>query len=66
MPGMNTQELLEHLRELSPELPIVFCSGYTTESVGRRIVLDKHCRLVQKPLGSAQLLEAIQTVRSTT
>jgi two-component system cell cycle sensor histidine kinase/response regulator CckA len=34
MPGMSGEELAEHLRRRTPELPVLFMSGYTSARTG--------------------------------
>jgi PAS domain S-box-containing protein len=41
MPGISALELVEGLERLSPQLPIVFMSGYADRQVGGRPVLHK-------------------------
>jgi DNA-binding NtrC family response regulator len=58
MPGMNGLELAESLRKLSPDLPILFVSGYPDRVP--RSVLGPSAPLLQKPFTAAQLLGTVQ------
>jgi two-component system, cell cycle sensor histidine kinase and response regulator CckA len=40
MPGMNGKELSERLKELRPNLKVLFISGYTADVIANRGVLD--------------------------
>lgn len=57
MPTMNGKEVFHRLREIRPDMPIVFCTGYSEG------VLDQHLRatvpVVSKPFGADELLSAI-------
>jgi signal transduction histidine kinase len=37
MPGMNGEELLRHLRQVRPTLPVVVMSGYSEEELSQRL-----------------------------
>jgi PAS domain S-box-containing protein len=37
MPGMNGEELLRHLRQVRPELPVVVMSGYSEDELTQRL-----------------------------
>ncbi len=49
MPQMGGRELAERLREIEPDLPILFSSGYTDDAVVRHGVLDTNLNFLQKP-----------------
>jgi len=62
MPGMSGVELLPKLRELAPNVPVIALSGHipdTAALVGARLIL-------QKPLGYAQLVDALERVMGAT
>jgi CheY-like chemotaxis protein len=49
MPGLNGRELYERLRELRPELKVLFMSGYTTDVIANHGVLDEGVHFLPKP-----------------
>ena len=55
MPGMNGRELSERLRELRPNLKVLFVSGYTADVIAHRGVLDRSVALLYKPFGPDEL-----------
>lgn len=57
MPGMGGVELVETLRPRFPHMRVLFCSGYTDDSVLRHDILEDGVGFLQKPY-SAQTLAA--------
>jgi PAS domain S-box-containing protein len=58
MPGMSGRDLALRLREKTPELPIVFMSGYTDDALlGGDFITT---RLLPKPFDAEQLLRAVR------
>jgi PAS domain S-box-containing protein len=55
MPVLNGRELYEQLRELRPELKVLFMSGYTTDVIGHHGVLEKGVHFLQKPFTRSAL-----------
>ncbi len=58
MPGMNGEEVLRHLRQRRPDLPVVLMSGYSELEVSNRFAGDGPTAFVQKPF-------SVETMRST-
>jgi two-component system, cell cycle sensor histidine kinase and response regulator CckA len=58
MPGMSGRDLALRLRDKTPELPIVFMSGYTDDALlGGDFITT---RLLPKPFDAEQLLRAVR------
>ncbi|MBN1265650.1 MAG: PAS domain S-box protein [Anaerolineales bacterium] len=49
MPEMNGKDLAEKIREIHPEIKILFMSGYTANVIAHRGVLDEGIHFLQKP-----------------
>jgi PAS domain S-box-containing protein len=49
MPGINGRDLADRLHARRPELKVLFMSGYTTDVIAHRGVLDKDVHYIQKP-----------------
>jgi PAS domain S-box-containing protein len=49
MPGMSGRELAEKLLAISPNLPVLFSSGYTDDAIVMHGVLDANVNFIQKP-----------------
>jgi len=62
MPGMSGPMLVERLREIEPDLNVLFMSGYDDRHVVQRYVLDKGFRLIPKPFTVHSLRKAVDAV----
>ncbi|MEY4547975.1 MAG: hypothetical protein RL685_4170 [Pseudomonadota bacterium] len=62
LPGMNGRELSLRLAEHSPELRVLFISGYTQNMIERDGVLDSGMNFLQKPFLPSQLAAAVHRV----
>jgi signal transduction histidine kinase len=59
MPEMNGQELAERIRELSPETPCMFMTGYGADVLGLHDIA-RHGAIVRKPFNIPDLLQKIR------
>jgi CheY-like chemotaxis protein len=57
--GMSGRELAVQLREKSPELPMIFTSGYTTELAGNLLEREQ-IEFLAKPYSPQQLTQLVQ------
>lgn len=64
MKGMNGRELVDRLRQQSPQLPVIFMSGHTEDEVVRRGVLHDELTFLQKPFSADELVSRIRQVLS--
>lgn len=62
MPGLGGFEMAEILRETSPELPVIFTSGYPTRGPSRSFAIPQDAIFISKPYTPAQLARAIRSV----
>ncbi|HXC94699.1 MAG TPA: chemotaxis-specific protein-glutamate methyltransferase CheB [Edaphobacter sp.] len=64
MPGLNGLDVLDRLRVLNPELPVIMCSAYTEH--GARLTLEALGRgavdYVTKPSGQRDFIEAMKSL----
>ncbi len=59
MPGLNGAQLGKRAKELRPDLPILYMTGYTRNAIhqGR---LDEGLQLMQKPISQNQLAARVR------
>jgi len=62
MPGMNGRELSGRLKELYPDLRVLFISGYTADVIARRGVLDPGVTFLHKPFSAEELAAKVREV----
>lgn len=55
LPGMNGKVLAELLRQVRPQLQVIFVSGYTGDVISERGILEDGAAFVQKPFSPADL-----------
>jgi len=60
MPRMGGSEALKLIRGIRPDMPVVFCSGYSENAIHDDFVLPEGMRLVQKPYKPNDLLREIR------
>ena len=58
MPGMNGRVVAEELRQIRPEIKVVFMSGYT--GFNNRLLLDFGAPLIAKPFTRDSLLRRLR------
>ncbi|MCK6624105.1 MAG: response regulator [Anaerolineae bacterium] len=62
MPYMSGRELAEQLKELYPQIKVLFISGYTSDSVVRRGLLTAEIEFLPKPFSLGKLASKIREV----
>jgi CheY-like chemotaxis protein len=62
MPKMGGRELAERLRDFSPDLKVLFVSGYTDSAIVHDGVLDAGTHFLQKPFTIGQLAGKVREV----
>jgi len=62
LPGMNGKALSEHLKILRPKLKVLFTSGYTSEVIAGRGVLDSGVAYIAKPFSPDGLAAKVREV----
>ncbi|MCC6159997.1 MAG: PocR ligand-binding domain-containing protein [Deltaproteobacteria bacterium] len=60
MPEMNGRQLHDALSALRPDLPVLFMSGYTGDTIARHGVLEEGTDFLQKPFTLDQLAHALR------
>lgn len=62
MPRKNGREALEAIRKISPDIRILFLSGYPAEMIGRKGILDKGLNYLSKPVTPEALLPKLREI----
>ncbi|MHB8056848.1 MAG: response regulator [Desulfuromonadaceae bacterium] len=55
MPVLGGLAAYRLLREISPSIPVVICSGYSVEGILEEIACDERAAVIQKPYKANQL-----------
>ena len=66
MPELNGRELMDALADLSPQMPILFMSGYTGDEVLARSLLPETAPFIQKPFAPDELLQRVRVMLAGT
>jgi CheY-like chemotaxis protein len=62
MPQLDGHKAYERIREMQPDIPVLFTSGYNENAVHTSFVLHEGTALLQKPFASEDLLRAVRGV----
>jgi two-component system cell cycle sensor histidine kinase/response regulator CckA len=57
---MNGREVYEAIRNVRPDVKVVFMSGYTDDALGERGILEDEIVFLQKPFTRRSLMEKIE------
>ncbi len=61
MPGMTGREVAERLRNVAPDIRVVYMSGYTDDVIARRGILDENVDYIAKPFSPEALAGKIRS-----
>ncbi len=59
MPGMTGLELAEQLHKVSPDKPVVLCTGYGMDLTPQKLTLSGICSMILKPVSTSELAETV-------
>ncbi len=62
MPRMNGKDALDEMRRIKPSLKVIFVSGYTSDIINKRGMLDQNVDFVSKPMNPKNLLIKVRNV----
>jgi two-component system cell cycle sensor histidine kinase/response regulator CckA len=62
MPGMGGRELATLLREVRPQMKVVFTSGYTNDAILQNGLLDETAHFIGKPYTAVDLRRKVREV----
>jgi DNA-binding NtrC family response regulator len=60
MPKMNGKELYDVLKNMQPDLKVVFMSGYASNLVGGQNIIAQHTNFIQKPFSLHKLSDIVR------
>jgi len=64
MPGISGKEAAERMKEVRPNLKVLFMSGYTADVIAQRGVLDRSVAFLHKPFSPVQLAAKVRELLS--
>jgi PAS domain S-box-containing protein len=62
MPGISGKESSERMKEVRPNLKVLFMSGYTADVIAQRGVLDRSVAFLHKPFSPVELAAKVREV----
>jgi CheY-like chemotaxis protein len=62
MPKMNGKDVFDEMRKMNPAVKAIFISGYTSDIIHQRGMLDQSLIFVSKPLNPKKLLITVREV----
>ncbi|MCB1645469.1 MAG: response regulator [Pseudomonadales bacterium] len=62
LPKASGHEVMKHIQEIRPDMPILFTSGYSANGIHTDFILREDLALLQKPYSSEELLRKIRLV----
>jgi two-component system, cell cycle sensor histidine kinase and response regulator CckA len=65
LPGMSGKETLQQLRAISPDIPVLICSGYSADKEVQHMLRDKKTFFIHKPFTMSELSHRISILTRT-
>jgi CheY-like chemotaxis protein len=62
MPKMNGKEVYDEIKKSFPDIKVLFVSGYTSELVRKKGIIDSGINFLPKPLLPNQLLKKTRDI----
>lgn len=62
MPRMSGRELADRLRQVKPQVKVLFMSGFTDDAIMQHGVLERGAQFINKPFSAADLTCKVQEV----
>ncbi len=62
MPKMSGSELSKKIKELSPEMKVLYMSGYNDDDISTHGILKKGVHFLQKPISSQSIANSVRNI----
>ena len=62
MPKMNGSDAYDEIRKITPDIKVIFASGYSPDIVRQKVLLDEDAHLIYKPISPFALLKKVREV----
>jgi YesN/AraC family two-component response regulator len=62
MPGMSGHKLVDRLKEIHPEMKVLYMSGYTDNAILHHGILEEGTNFIQKPFSMDGLARKVREV----
>lgn len=62
LPQMSGKALIDRLKEMNPNIKVLFMSGYTTATIANYGILDTGANFIHKPFLLVDLVKKIRTI----
>ncbi len=60
MPGLSGDKLVENIKNIRPEIPVILCTGFSEQNVQEKTNEFKPDKVLMKPAGKDELLRTIR------
>ena len=62
MPGLSGREAFTEIHRSAPEMPCVFCTGYSGDSLLGLFGSEARVSVLQKPYSTEELIRAVEDI----
>lgn len=62
MPGMNGKAVYDVVRKTRPHMKVLFCSGYASDIIHKKGILDDGINFISKPVAPQAFLKAVRRI----
>ncbi len=62
MPKLNGKEAYEEIKKIKPEIPILFCTGYSDRIISPELLESKNVELLTKPYKTGEMISLLDSM----
>jgi len=59
---MNGKEAYDEIRKIRPDIKVIFGSGYTSDIIDKKGILEEGLNFITKPISPRELLRKVREV----